>query len=303
MCPVLSAATAVRPPPWRHRHRLLYYNSYCLPRTRYNSLRVPLWLFLCVFTTTFLLYHYVVLLFKMPSAKPFLHPLKTPKSATFPSELHDEILSSTSDTVKQEAGTSTPITPPTAYTDFLKAYTPVFTSPASAGVTFPRYPLDSNSSSGNSSNRLAPTSACTSSSTSQPASAVSGSFTFNEPIKSATAALPPPVPSAGTTRPARKDPSSLRRLRIPPSSAVFSPSTDSPRSATTIRSPYSPSDWKLRYLDPPRSATTGKPINVRQVVTRTVTYKRTQLEAPPKGKRRKYQESKQEAKHQETKDS
>lgn len=237
----------------------------------------------------------------MPSAKPFLHPLKTPKSATFPSELHDEILSSSSDRVKQETGTSTPITPPTAYTDFLKAYTPVFTSPASAGVTFPRYPLDSNSSSSNSSNKLAPNSASTSS-TSQPASAVSGSFIFNEPIKSATAALPPPLPSAGATRPARKDPSSLRRLRIPPSSMAFSPSTDSPRSATTIRSPFSPSDWKLRYLEPPRSATSGRPINVRQVVTRTVTYKRTQLEAPPKGKRRKYQESKQEAKYQEVKD-
>ena len=247
----------------------------------------------------------------MPSAKPFLHPLKTPKSATFPSELHDEILSSTSDAVKPELSSSTPITPPTAYTDFLKAYTPVFTSPASAGVTFPRFPLDnkssnnsnSNSNSNSNNNKLAPPTSATTTSTSQPASAVSGSFTFNEPIKSATAALPPPAPSAGTPRPARKDPSSLRRLRIPPSSMAFSPSTDSPRSATTIRSPFSPSDWKLRYLEPPRSATTGRPINVRQVVTRTVTYKRTQLEAPPKGKRRKYQEPKQEAKYREVEDS
>lgn len=239
----------------------------------------------------------------MPSAKPFLHPLKTPKSATFPSELHDEILSSTSDAVKPELSSSTPITPPTAYTDFLKAYTPVFTSPASAGVTFPRFPLDNKSSSNSNSNKLAPPASATTSSTSQPASAVSGSFTFNEPIKSATAALPPPMPSAGTPRSARKDPSSLRRLRIPPSSMSFSPSTDSPRSATTIRSPFSPSDWKLRYLEPPRSATTGRPINVRQVVTRTVTYKRTQLDAPPKGKRRKYQDSKQEAKYREVEDS
>ena len=88
----------------------------------------------------------------MPSAKPFLHPLKTPKSATFPSELHDEILSSTSDAVKPELSSSTPITPPTAYTDFLKAYTPVFTSPASAGVTFPRFPLDNKSSNNSNSN-------------------------------------------------------------------------------------------------------------------------------------------------------
>lgn len=46
----------------------------------------------------------------------------------------------------------------------------------------------------------------------------------------------------------------------------------------------------------PRSATTathnggGRSVSVRQVVTRTVTYKRMQLEAPPKGKgkRRRY---------------
>lgn len=215
----------------------------------------------------------------MPSAKPFLHPLKTPKSATFPSELKSEhsndTLSSGSDPVKHEEGMSTPITPPTAYTDFLKALTPVF-SPVSAGVNFPKYPLEK------------PASNSSSTPTSQPASAVSGSFNFNEPVKSATAALPPPT--SGAARPARKDPSSLRRLRIP-SSTQFSP-IDSPRSATTIRSPYSPADWKLRYLDTPRSATTARSISVRQVVTQTVTYKRTQLEAPPKGKRRKYHESK-----------
>jgi hypothetical protein len=48
----------------------------------------------------------------------------------------------------------------------------------------------------------------------------------------------------------------------------------------------------LRYYEPPRSAT-GKPVSVKQVVTRTVTYKRTQLEAPPKGKRRKCREAKE----------
>ena len=211
----------------------------------------------------------------MPSAKPHLPPLKTPKTATFPSELHEESLSSISDNVKQENGTSTPITPPAAYTDFLKALTPVFASPVSAGVSFPKCPLDKPP---------------TSSSTSQPASAVSGSFAFNEPVKSATASLPPPTPGAAPS--SRKDPGSLRRLRIPPSSAHLSPtSIESPRSATTIRSPYSPPDWKLRYLEPPRSSS-GRSVSVRQVVTRTVTYKRTQLEAPPKGKRRKCQESK-----------
>ncbi|KAI9931220.1 hypothetical protein MW887_010882 [Aspergillus wentii] len=206
-----------------------------------------------------------------PSKKPVLHPLKTPKTAIFPSELHDGPLSSVSDNVKQEDGAmSTPITPPAAYTEFLKALTPVFTSPASAGVNFPKFPFDKS----------------VNSPTSQPASAVSGSFALSEPVKSATASLPPPTPFAAPQHPKRELPNP-RRLRIPhPQSLRFSPVTDSPRSATTLRSPFSPSDWKIRYFEAPRSSG-GKSVSVRQVVTRTVTYKRTQLEAPPKGKRRK----------------
>jgi hypothetical protein len=61
-------------------------------------------------------------------------------------------------------------------------------------------------------------------------------------------------------------------------------------SATTLRSPYSPADWKLRYIETPRSAC-GNPVSVKQVVTRTVTYKRTPLDPPPKGKRRKMTEA------------
>jgi hypothetical protein len=67
---------------------------------------------------------------------------------------------------------------------------------------------------------------------------------------------------------------------------ALSPSNDSPLSSTTAYSPFSPSDWKLRYLEGSRSATV-KPVSVRQVVTRTVTYKRTPLDPPPKGKRRR----------------
>ncbi|KAJ5811931.1 hypothetical protein N7474_008232 [Penicillium riverlandense] len=210
----------------------------------------------------------------MPNSKPVLHPLKTPKSATFPSDLHIESPSSLSDTVKQE-DLSTPITPPTAYTDFLKALTPVF-SPASAGAgfTFPKYPLDKPSAA---------------SPTSQPASALSGSFVFGDSARSPTISLPPPTPSsANSTKRSFPVP---RRLRIP-QSLKYSPTTDSPKSATILRSPFSPSDWKLRYYEPPRSAT-GKPVSVKQVVTRTVTYKCTPLEAPPKGKRRKCRESKE----------
>ncbi|KAF4269451.1 hypothetical protein KXW98_008916 [Aspergillus fumigatus] len=214
----------------------------------------------------------------MPSAKPVLHPLKTPKLTTkFPSELHNESSSSLSDGVKQEDGISTPITPPAAYTEFLKAFTPVFSSPASAGVSFPKFPFDRPAHSP----------------TSQPSSAVSGSFVFNDPVRSATASLPPPTPFTAPASQAsqpRRDPTPLRRLRIP-QPLRYSPTTESPQSATTIRSPFSPSDWKLRYFEAPRSAS-GR-VSVKHVVTRTVTYKRTQLEAPPKGKRRKCQEDKE----------
>ncbi|KAL1998255.1 hypothetical protein VTN02DRAFT_6540 [Thermoascus thermophilus] len=198
----------------------------------------------------------------MGPPKPTLHPLKTPRSATFPSELH----SSRSDSVKREDGSSTPITPPLAYTEFLKALTPVFTSPVSAGVTFPKFPIERPEDS--------------------PATQPS---TGGDAIRSASAALPPPSPFAAPH--SAKSPGALRRLRIPQSLA-YSPVTDSPKSATIIRSPFSPSDWKLRYCEAPRGAC-GKPVSVRQVVTRTVTYKRTQLDPPPKGKgkRRKTSES------------
>ncbi|KKK13538.1 hypothetical protein P175DRAFT_0497312 [Aspergillus ochraceoroseus IBT 24754] len=206
----------------------------------------------------------------MPSIKPILHPLKTPGTITFPSELHTD---SSVGSGRNGDGISTPITPPAAYTEFLKAFTPIFSSPSSAGgVDFSKYTFDRPS---------------TYSPRSQPASAVSGSFNFNEPARSATASLPPtpfshPYP--------RREMSNLRRLRIPPSIRYSPTSAEPPRSATSVRSPYSPSDWRLRYYEGPRSAnprSSGNKMSVRHVITHTITYKTTELDAPPKGKRRK----------------
>ncbi|PLN86339.1 hypothetical protein BDW42DRAFT_159045 [Aspergillus taichungensis] len=254
----------------------------------------------------------------MPSAKPSLPPLRTPKTMTFPSELRADTGSSLSDNVKQEdGGMSTPITPPAAYTEFLKAFTPIFSSPSSANVNFSRLNFDRPPA-------YSPTS--------QPASALPGvsfsscssaSSAAEQPPKSAkeagdaegerggrnissNASLPPPTPFTAPPvphhhhlqlpppGPVRRDPRSLHSLRIPPA-LRYSPTTPvsaadysfSPHSATMLRSPYSPPDWKLRYYEGPRSATTSSKISVRHVVTHTVTYKRTQLDAPPKGKRRK----------------
>jgi hypothetical protein len=196
--------------------------------------------------------------------KPTLHPLKTPKTATFPSEFHKSPFLGLNSIIKQEEDLKTPITPPLAYTEFLKALTPVLTSPMSAGVT-------SEKSSGKSTP------------TSQPSSAGASCY-----CKTPNSAVPPsPFVHPRSCR----TPTGLRRLRIPASSPLYSP-IESPHSSSA-RSPYSPSDWSLdasvRYFDRPRSGIV-RPVSVRQVVTRTVTYKRTDLEPAPKGKRRKTNE-------------
>ncbi|QKX53591.1 uncharacterized protein TRUGW13939_00670 [Talaromyces rugulosus] len=201
----------------------------------------------------------------MAPTKPTLHPLKTPKNTAFPSEIQSATPSSISD-IKSDP-ISTPITPPLAYTEFLKAMTPVFTSPSSPGVSFPRYPIEKISTP-----------------TSQPASATLPSFAKGETVKSAT--FPPKYLHTPLSA---KSPIGRRRMKVSPIKTSFkgaSPTTKSPLSASALRSPYTQSEWKLRYVETPRSAC-GKSVSVKQVVTRTVTYKRTPLEQPPKGKRRK----------------
>ncbi|KAK2794129.1 hypothetical protein FQN52_009211 [Onygenales sp. PD_12] len=217
-----------------------------------------------------------------PSSKPVLPPISTANSPTFPSELHESplLLSGKLGSIKQEDLQKTPITPPAAYKDFLKSFTPVLTSPMKSGSTV---------FSGKSSGLSTPAS--------QPSTASSAYFCSCEkshPHKSPALSIPPPSPF---THPrSARTPKSLRALRIPASPVVRSPmSASSPKSAscTSARSLFSPADWCVspaaRYLDPPRSAS-GRPVCVRHVVTRTVTYKRTPLEPAPKGKRRKTEE-------------
>ncbi|KAJ6007803.1 hypothetical protein N7540_011779 [Penicillium herquei] len=223
----------------------------------------------------------------MPSQKPELPPLKTPKSFTFPSEIQDFPKPLSAHEIKREDGSSDSSTPsiptPTAYTDFLAALTPVFNSPASSGGSFPRFKFET----------------CGPSPTSQPSSATSPAFS----VKSPAVSLPPQSPRDAKSP---KSPPALRRLRIPhsiktmgiPSPRTATPLSATPRSATALYSPFSPSDWKIRYFETPRSATprsatTTKSVSVRQVVTRTITYKRTPLDPPPKGKRRKTSECKE----------
>ncbi|KAL8719485.1 MAG: hypothetical protein Q9225_003512 [Loekoesia sp. 1 TL-2023] len=205
----------------------------------------------------------------LQSPKPTLPALKTPATATLPSELPRSPAPGMLDVIKKEDDLTTPITPPQAYTEFLKALSPAISSPGTA-----RSP--SFSSSGKSTPSTQPSSAGS--------SCLSCTY---DPHKTSSAPIVPPSPYMRPPNSART-PTALRRLRIP-QSPVCSPATDSPRSAS-MRSPYSHTDWHLdgksRYVDPPRSGC-HRPVSVRQVVTRTVTYTRTPLDPAPKGKRRK----------------
>jgi hypothetical protein len=209
----------------------------------------------------------------MPSTKPKLAQLKTPMTSTFPSEL--SALSARSplpgfaDFIKQEDAIKTPITPPTAYTDFLKTMTSPVTGDKSSGRTTPTSAPSTGSSehsdcSCNCETHKSPTSA-------PPTS----HFVF-------------PASAPSTSR--------LGRLRIPQSPAFTG--SESPLSATSnIRSPFSarsarsPFDWdfksKGRYFDvkSPKSARSSVR-QVREIVTRTVTYT-PRMSPAPKGKRRK----------------
>lgn len=219
-----------------------------------------------------------------PSTKPKLE-LKTPLTSTFPSELSATFPSALSasfarsplpgyaDFIKQEEGLKTPITPPLAYTDFLKS----MASPIS----------------GDKSGRTSPTSApstgssehsecsCNCDSHKSPTSATPGHFVY-----------PSSAPSTAK----------LARLRIPPSPA-FTTGADSPLSATSaIRSPFSarsarsPFDWDFKSKSRPydiKSPKVGRSSirQVREIVTRTVTYTTTPRMSPaPKGKRRKIED-------------
>lgn len=202
------------------------------------------------------------------STKPVLQPLQTPKTSTFPSEEIPRAHPSKADSkADEEKSLLSPITPPVAYTEFLKAMTPIFHSPVSPAMSFSRcLPIE----------RL-PVSAT---SVSQPSTATSVSFPEDvDFVKSETISPESPPPSA-------KSVGGRKRLRISTAKAAARKGVDSPRSAAASCSPFSPADWKVRYFDGPRQST-GKSVSIRQVVTRTVTYRQTSLEPAPKGKRRR----------------
>lgn len=222
------------------------------------------------------------------TTRPTLPKLKTPQTASFPSlspfpsELSARSartpLSAFPDYIKIECDTKTPITPPSAYLDFLKNIaSPVVADKPKSGSTSPSSAAHSDSSS-----------------TTSVSSTTDDDHTL--PHKS-----PAPSPFVYPT----SAPSTSRmRLRIPPSPAFSlkdarsplsaNPYSAHPMSATSIRSPFSarsPHDWDIalkgRWFDVKSPKTSrGGVKHIREIVTRTVTYT-PRMSAAPKGKRRK----------------
>ncbi|KAH8731333.1 hypothetical protein GQ44DRAFT_735825 [Phaeosphaeriaceae sp. PMI808] len=234
-------------------------------------------------------------------AKPTLSTLKTPLSATYPSELRSPMVHSATTPIfanikRENDDLKTPITPPTAYLEFLKNLSPVLTSPMSTGMSS-RFVFEG-------SRPTSLTSAASSASftsTSAPAdkespatsrsSSCSRSPQSAPPTKLHIVSIPPPSPF---TRPAS---ARTPRLYIPQS--PYSPAgVRSPASAKSIQSPHSavsPKTW-----NPEKKTSRSRRVSVREVVTRTVTYHATpvdtkapnfpQIDPAPRGKRRKIEE-------------
>ncbi|KAK4500307.1 hypothetical protein PRZ48_008496 [Zasmidium cellare] len=240
--------------------------------------------------------------------------LQTPGSGTFPSELLSPMAPSPSFS-KREDALKTPITPPSAYLDFLKNFSPAIQSPASTGTSarFSFHEGSFDKASDKASEISGPKSSSISPPTSQPPSqpplsrntsyestATERSDASTESIERSKPQSPriiiPPSQFAKPAAP-RSARGTPRRLHIPQSPA-FSPALGSALSTCSVPSPYSSTPisaapWSASFS--PRDYTNaetsaiGPPgkVHVRQVVTRTVTYCRTPLDPAPKGKRRK----------------
>ncbi|OJJ56375.1 hypothetical protein ASPSYDRAFT_1136462 [Aspergillus sydowii CBS 593.65] len=255
----------------------------------------------------------------MAPTRPHLPPLSTPKSMTFPSELRERTYTCLDsakpvDASKKSEDIEMAITPPSAYTEFLNTFSPIFASPTSSRANFSKYMLDKPRPSPTSAPPSAvnfPSYRCHGRSHCHRRSSSNGSGN-GASIKHTSTVLPTPSPRC--LKSPSKSPDHIRRLRLPPLQAqqgpghLYTPVTPSPLSAASAHPyhhrpsprpshphphPYaysqsqsqSPSDWRFRQLETP--APDG-PFNLRQVVTTTVTFRvAPRLAAPPAGKRKR----------------
>jgi len=241
--------------------------------------------------------------------------LQTPGSGTFPSELLSPMAPSPS-MLRMKDDLKTPITPPSAYLDFLKNMPTAMLSPAPSSTSARFSFKDANWD-----KALEPTSARPMSAlpTSQPQTLppISRNTSYDSAASIASTASDQSAPSLPRIRSASITSNNQRpespRIIIPPSPFVKpaprsartprlhipqSPFNPALNSAHAVASPYattplSAAPWSATFsprdADPDANAKPGK-VSVRQVVTRTVTYCRTPLEPAPRGKRRKVED-------------
>ncbi|OAQ72224.1 hypothetical protein VFPPC_12733 [Pochonia chlamydosporia 170] len=224
----------------------------------------------------------------MPTTKPKLEKLSTPVTATFPSEITSAStatpLSALNFHCKPDPDfIKTPISPPSAYTDFLSKAMALNSPSLTSG--------DSSPDSTKSNPETGGAHRASKDERSSPSSTVS-----SKPSPPATAPAVPPSPFP-TSAPMSAPPTgavSFPSLKLPPSPAISS--IDSPLSASTLRSPFSARsvhsvfDWdaalKARFSDKKQKSSRTSVRHIREVVTRTVTYT-PRMDPAPRGKRRK----------------
>ncbi|RAK92189.1 hypothetical protein BO79DRAFT_207345 [Aspergillus costaricaensis CBS 115574] len=203
--------------------------------------------------------------------RPILYPLKTSKSVTFPSQLQDNA-PHRSDMDQHEPGSGPLVPPPRAYMEFLRALRPAYSGPEGINGSYTRWVRS----------RALP------SPVSMPPTARSATFPPGSVPKSSPTSIPPTP--RGPPRSAR-EPISARHLRASPQYPYSPATTESPQSPFTLRTPFSPADWRGRYIES-SSDSNGRTITIQHIVTHTVNLKRApSLEPPPRGKRRRTNES------------
>ncbi|CAH0016266.1 hypothetical protein V2G26_014417 [Clonostachys chloroleuca] len=251
--------------------------------------------------------------------KPKLGKLATPVSATFPSEITSANTATTATPLSAVAFNfnikpdpdflKTPISPPSAYTDFLtKAMSLNSPMTLNSGETSPNSSIPSPPATASSERSDC---SCKETHSSHPSASSSASPPVKEePGKAhtppATAPIIPPSPFTTSAQPMSAPPTgpaTFPSLKLPPSPALSN--LDSPaRSPFSARSYHSVFDWdsalKARFPEVPKKKTSRTSVrHIREVVTRTVTYhapdvaSRTvtyhtpRMDPAPKGKRRK----------------
>ncbi|KXS93734.1 hypothetical protein AC578_996 [Pseudocercospora eumusae] len=229
--------------------------------------------------------------------------LQTPGSGTFPSELLTPMTTASPSFMRKDEALRTPITPPSAYLEFLKNFSPAIQSPASATSTrfsfndkgwdrsFGKVTEKSSISPPTSQPSISRNNSSDSNVTQQSAATTSSAAAENSSRPDSPRIN---IPASPFVRPAPRTARTPRRLNIPQS--PFSPALGSAHSLQSQPSPYtstplSAAPWSAsfspREYNPDINGPPGSKLHVRHVVTRTVTYCRTPLDPAPKGKRRK----------------